>query len=373
METSSLNNIIIFGGTFDPPTNAHVEIVKRLKEIYKPSKVFVIPVFNHPSKTNLTSFKDRLKMTKLAFKDLANVEVSSVEEVLYPKALEAGLKFVPTVLVTSFYKEIYWNSKIYLAMGSDNLSRLDSWFQSDKLKRDVQIIEIKRSGEETQNNKITNLSISINSYINISSGKIKSGKFLSAPYGVLLYIVENNLYFMPEITKRLSRARFDHSVSVAKTAYEIAVCNNLDPYKAFEAGLYHDIAKDLDKPTQRKLMEERYPEYVSFPSFSYHQFLGRDIAKNTFKVEDEEILDSILFHCTGKADMSLMEKCVYTADKVEPLRDYDTLEMRKTALADLDKGFKMVLEDQVRYLNEINKGFHTNPFSIEMYSMYINK
>ena len=52
-----------------------------------------------------------------------------------------------------------------------------------------------------------------------------------------------------------------------------------------------------------------------------HSPAGATLAKNEFGIEDKEILDAICYHTTGRGDMTLLEKIVYLADKIEPSRN----------------------------------------------------
>lgn len=54
-----------------------------------------------------------------------------------------------------------------------------------------------------------------------------------------------------------------------------------------------------------------------------HAFLGAEIAKDLFGIDDDEIYDAIFYHTVGKPDMSLLTKIIYIADAIEPLRNYD--------------------------------------------------
>lgn len=202
---------------------------------------------------------------------------------------------------------------------------------------------------------------------------VRSGKRLLAPYPVLEYIADHPLFFASKISFMMHPDRYRHSVSVARTAYEIALNNGLDAIKAYQAGLFHDIAKDLDKALQRRLVKEHFPEYQDYPNFAMHQFAGAFLARTAFGIEDEEVLSAIACHCTGKEDMTLFEQTIYCADKCEPLRDYDTGHIFSTAKKDVHKGFLLTLKDQAEYLRMIKVDYHTNPLSSAMYDRYLKE
>ena len=41
-----------------------------------------------------------------------------------------------------------------------------------------------------------------------------------------------------------------------------------------------------------------------------------------FKIEDEDILQAIKYHTTGRAGMSNLEKIIYISDMIEPSRQF---------------------------------------------------
>src|SRR6185436_19281792 len=72
-------NVLFFGGSFDPPHVAHVLCVAHALSAGEFERALVVPVFEHAFGKRLCAFEHRLRMCELAFADLRNVEVSSVE------------------------------------------------------------------------------------------------------------------------------------------------------------------------------------------------------------------------------------------------------------------------------------------------------
>lgn len=168
----------------------------------------------------------------------------------------------------------------------------------------------------------------------------------------------NEIIIDQKITDKLleiikNKKRVAHSISVGELAYHIAISNHLDePFLYFLAGLFHDLAKGLDKNQLIEYMENYYKEYIGLPLFSYHQFVGAKLTQEIFNIEDENILDAIMFHCTGKAKMSSMGQIIYAADKIDPLRGYDSSKMIEAMMNDYINGFKYVLSENRAFLIE---------------------
>ena len=76
-----------------------------------------------------------------------------------------------------------------------------------------------------------------------------------------------------------------------------------------------------------------------------------------YDVDDEDILNSIFYHTTGRENMNVLEKIVYIADFIEPGRcEAKNLDIiRKTAFADLDECMYLISRDTLEYLKSKNK------------------
>ena len=78
------------------------------------------------------------------------------------------------------------------------------------------------------------------------------------------------------------------------------------------------------------------------------------MAKEKYGVEDEEILEAIRCHTTGKPGMSLLDKLLYVADYIEPERDTapELAQFRKMAFIDLDEACLAMMKANLEYLRE---------------------
>jgi len=128
----------------------------------------------------------------------------------------------------------------------------------------------------------------------------------------------------------------------------------LDEEKISLASLLHDVAR-LFSSDQLVFGLKAYG--LDPDSFDYavpmllHVELGAEIAKREIGVEDEDVLNAIRLHATGSAGMSVLDKLIYVADKVEPLRDYPGVgDLREFALRDLNAAFPVVISSVLKYL-----------------------
>lgn len=209
--------------------------------------------------------------------------------------------------------------------------------------------------------------------IEVSSTDIRKLKSFELPDDILFYIVEHNLYEgMVELNYILTPHRLAHSKSVAKTAYEIAKANNLDnPLKAFIAGLFHDIGKDITEDKQYEMTKKYYPEYADIPKFAYHQFAGAHLVQEMFGFKDPDIIEAIKFHSTGNENMGLLAKIIYASDKIEPTRGFDSSDLINAMKNDAEQGFKIVLQANKDFLLSKEKDIN-NRLTYKCFKQYLD-
>ena len=98
-----------------------------------------------------------------------------------------------------------------------------------------------------------------------------------------------------------------------------------------------------------------------------HAKTGAAIARDVFGVDDE-IYNAILWHTTGKPDMTVLEKVIYLADFIEPTRDFPGVDaLRRTVWEDLDRGLLMGLEMTVEEMEEMGNPIHVNTLAARDY------
>src|SRR5438132_3981597 len=72
---------VLFGGTFDPIHNAHLEIARAALNRFALDKVLFVPAANPPHKaeSELAPYEDRVRMVELACEGETAFEVSRIE------------------------------------------------------------------------------------------------------------------------------------------------------------------------------------------------------------------------------------------------------------------------------------------------------
>lgn len=367
-------NKIIFGGTFDPIHNGHLRIAKAIQINFDGELIFV-PSKSPRWKTPLTDANHRLNMLKIAISDyqikgtIENYELESEADINY------------SIDTVKYLKNKYPNDKLLFVIGADQVNKFHLWKDGDVISKLTQIIFVNRPGFELDLENINKFNM-INSNIydsgDISSSEIRELQSIDTTDGVLKYIETNHLYYIKKMEKYIDPKRLIHSISVENLAMEINKANNypLDKYKVYVAALLHDIGKLLktdieDEETVKQYIEKESHEDIKLlPKFAYHQFIGAKIAKEDFKINDEEILEAIRYHATGKKDMSLLSMLVYASDKIDPLRDFDSTWLINSCKKDIYQGFIDTLIDNKKYLINHKKDIY-NIFTKQCFDMYI--
>ncbi|MDY6363722.1 MAG: bis(5'-nucleosyl)-tetraphosphatase (symmetrical) YqeK [Cyanobacteriota bacterium] len=122
------------------------------------------------------------------------------------------------------------------------------------------------------------------------------------------------------LKEHLTEKRFNHSLGTAECAQRLAEKYGADERKAYIAGLLHDCAKCLPDEELLQIIDEHIkdvPDDERSNKKTLHAPAGRYVAQKVFGVTDEEILSSIRWHTIGKLDMTLFEKIIFLADKIE--------------------------------------------------------
>ncbi len=177
------------------------------------------------------------------------------------------------------------------------------------------------------------------------------------------------------VKSRLSAERYLHSMNVAESAKDLAGKYGANTEKAYICGVLHDITKEEELDIQERyinLAGESLSDEEKHTPKIYHQVSGAAYCRLELGITDPEILSAIRYHTTGRANMSLMEKIVYTADLISAERDYpDVGVMRKKAYEDLNQAMLYALEFTIKKLIGGNSFIH--PDTVNCYNSILSE
>lgn len=172
----------------------------------------------------------------------------------------------------------------------------------------------------------------------------------------------------------LNEDRFNHSLCVARQAENLANKYGADANKAYLAGLLHDITKNKSTNEHLRILNEFgiiLTDADKSPNL-LHAISGSAYLKFTLKISDNDIINAVRYHTTGRANMSLFEKIIYLADFTSEDRNYKDIDiMRKLADTDIDKAMLYSLTYTINKLTSLKTSIH--PDTVDAYNEIVIK
>jgi predicted HD superfamily hydrolase involved in NAD metabolism len=173
------------------------------------------------------------------------------------------------------------------------------------------------------------------------------------------------------LKKSISSKRYMHSVNVADTAVKLAGHYGCDAGKAKLAGLVHDCARELSLDQLKNCLTLENIEADSLTmeiKELLHGPAAVHICRKVFDIRDEEILNAVRYHTTGRENMSLMEKIIYLSDIIEPSRCFGGVEkLRGLAFSNLDEALVAAFDMSIQYIISKNGLIHLDTIQSRNY------
>ncbi len=167
----------------------------------------------------------------------------------------------------------------------------------------------------------------------------------------------NREIIFKELKENLSEERYKHCLNVGDMARDLARIYNVDEEKAYVASLLHDLTKEMSYERYLEIEENLnfYPKEFSKKNYKiFHGWTASAYAKKYLGVSDEEILNAIKYHTTGRKNMTLLDKIVFTADCISIDRKFEGVEyFRRIAKVNMD----IVIIDKL--VNAMEKCLHS--------------
>ena len=172
----------------------------------------------------------------------------------------------------------------------------------------------------------------------------------------------------------LSDRRFYHSLGVSQSAIKLAKRYGVDEEKAEVAGLLHDITKETDNAVQLEIIKNNGIELHGFDKKSdkfLHQASGAGMAIK-LGIDDMDIINSIRYHTTGKANMTMLEQIVYLADFISADRDYPDVDVIRK---ETEKGIEYGLLYGTAYTikSVAKRQIPLHPLTVEAYNWILDE
>ncbi len=383
----------IYGGSFNPPHLGHLAAARAAVECLGLDRLLIVPAGDPPHKEltpDSASPRQRLEMAALMADQIPNGFCWDVE------ISRPGASY--TVDTLEEVHRLYPEAELWLLMGTDMFLTLHTWRDPARIMELAGICGFGRNEEDSEavfapqrdylakqyNARIA--TISIPDLVDISSTEIREAlrrgegqQYLGQTvYG---YILREQLYGTFADLSRLTveelrcvsysmvkAKRLPHIRGTEETAVLLAKRWGADPEKMRRAAILHDCTKYASREEHIAICEQYQIELDELEKSAeklLHAKSGAALAKYVFG-QDEEIFTAILYHTTGRGNMTLAEKILYLADYMEPCRSFEGVEeMRHLAETDLDRAVLMGVHMSIQEMMERNRVVHRNTLEAE--------
>ncbi len=370
----------IFGGSFDPVHIEHIRLAERAVDELALDKLYIMPARVPPHKVGktLSPDEDRLRMCRLAFAEVKNAEVSDYER------RREGTSY--TYLTCRHFKETFPEAEIFWLVGTDMLRDFPTWKNPEDILSNATLAVCGRNetgawvqAEQEKFFQKFGKKFSYLSYngANVSSTKLRvlggAGMRLTGftHEKVAEYIEQNGLYQIEGAKEALALEKEErrlHSIRVAELAASRAPKLNIPEKQAIAAALFHDCAKNLSADSP--YLEGFTPPdtWGNVPKAVAHQFAGAYVAEKYFGVQDEDILNAVRYHTSGRENMSDLEKLIFLADMLEEERSYEGVDELRALFwqgDSLDACLRRALKETILFIEK--KGASVYPLTLLAY------
>lgn len=166
--------------------------------------------------------------------------------------------------------------------------------------------------------------------------------------------------------------RFSHIQQVAILAEKLALFYNQEVEDALIASYLHDVTKYYSKKQAIKLIEPYYSldEIDLWEEWTLHALSASCFAR-TLGITNENIINAIKYHPTGRPNMSPLEQIIYISDYCEVSRSFDTSHILNIVYQSLDLACYMILKEKIEHIEQHQRT--VMPISYQALEFYRNR
>lgn len=160
------------------------------------------------------------------------------------------------------------------------------------------------------------------------------------------------------IERNMTEKRRNHTYAVVEEAKALSQRYGEDMEKAELAALFHDFFRGVSEAALNGYVRQLGlgQAYLDNANLA-HSKIAAFIMERDFHVQDQDIINAVKYHTTGRAGMTRLEKIIYLADAIEPNRLYPGIEeIRELAFRDLDEACLASLRHSIDYVK--SKGLY---------------
>ena len=386
----------IYGGTFNPPHLGHLAAARAAAAALGLDRLVFVPDGIPPHKAMPAGSPiqaQRLEMVSILADQLLQPELTAVWDT---ELRRPGKSYTSDTLRQAAAR---WpGAELWLLVGTDMFLTLHQWHEPEAVLSLAGVCAFGRSTEDTeamfapQRERLHRqfgaqvVTMAIPDLVEVSStdlrellAKGEGREYL--PQAVYGYILRKKLYgTQADLTQladedlrcvsysMVKAKRLAHIRGTEEEAVRLAGRWGADVEMMRRAAILHDCTKYLTRQEHLDICDRYQIPLDSMERGAeklLHAKSGAALAKYVFGVGDEAF-QAILYHTTGRGDMSLPEKLLYLADYIEPTRAFPEVgAMRRMAYKDLDQAVLMGVELSIQEMLERNRIVHPNTLAAE--------
>ena len=182
---------VLFGGTFDPIHNAHVEAAREVLRRFEVERIVFVPAAHPPHKSSgeQAPFDDRVRMVELACAGEPRFEVSRIEEGF---ARSYSILTIEKMLAAGI-------GPLSFLIGADAVAEIETWHRWREIVKLVEFIVVTRPGAQWKMPECASVRELAGLWLPISSSDVRralaAGEAdVPAPQAVLDWIRARGLY-----------------------------------------------------------------------------------------------------------------------------------------------------------------------------------
>lgn len=355
--------LLLFGGSFDPPHRAHRALLDAAMRELRPDRTLVLPAFRSPLKAPCrASPGQRLDLLRRALPGGVLIDAFELERARRTFTYEALRRM----------KRLYPGAELFFLVGSDSLETFHLWKRPQELRRACRFVVGRRPGAKPP--PFPGARFLRGTFPDVASTEVRTRLLCGLSVRGLLderverRVLELGLYgtdIHDALYRELKPARYRHTLAVARTALTLARRHGLDPERAALSGLLHDCGRVMSPKAMARYCRKhrlRAPAHSDIlenrPSL-LHAYVGADLARRRFGVEDPDILSAVRSHTLGAPRMSPLEKLIYAADACSDDREFpEAARIRRLAEKSLEEGFRETVRSKLQHVLQYGAWMH---------------
>lgn len=139
--------IVIIGGSFNPPTNAHLMLAEITKKqisanyvLFVPTKISYMMEWKKYQNSDILSDDIRVQALESMENEWLKIERCELDGIVSGTSYDT----------LNYIKNKYQTQRVYFAIGSDKLDEIPKWYNSEQLLNENKFIVIQRNNDDIQ-------------------------------------------------------------------------------------------------------------------------------------------------------------------------------------------------------------------------------